>query len=302
MASRPAAQLELDLPQEVREERPAARAETPRRARPAEARRSRPRRLRLWAAAAVLVIVAVIAALAFYHVDQFLASDPRFTLTGEAQSPRQPGLRLEGAVNVSRAKLRQVFARDFGRSVYLMPLEARRRELLAVDWVREARLERHWPNRIVARIAERTPVAFVLLPAAAGAASHTALIDAEGVILDPPARGRFAFPVLLGLSSAQPRDLRRQKVETFLRFQQEAGRSAALISEVDLGDPENLKVTLLVEGVPARLWMGNANWRARLQNFLDNYAEIRRLLPTAAAFDLRLDRHITAMKEAPRGR
>lgn len=302
MAPRHAAQLELDLPQEVPEERPKERAEPPRRARPPEPRRAGRLRLRVWVAGVVLMLVAVAAALVFYRVDQFLASDPRFTLTGEAQSPQQPGLRLEGVVYASRARLRQVFARDFGRSVYLMPLETRRRELLAVDWVREARLQRHWPNRVVARIAERVPVAFVLLPAAAGFPSRTALIDAEGVILEAPERGRFAFPVLLGLSAALPRDLRRQKVEAFLRFQQEAGNSAALISEVDLSDPENLKATLLLEGVPARVWMGNANWRARLQNFLDNYAEIRRLLPQAAAFDLRLDRHITVMKGASRGR
>jgi cell division protein FtsQ len=247
-------------------------------------------------------LAAVAAALAFYQVDQFLASDRRFTLPGEAQSPRQAGLRLEGVVYASRAKLRQVFARDFGRSVYLMPLETRRRELLAVDWVREARVERHWPNRIVARLAERTPVAFVVLPAAAGAPVRTALIDAEGVILEAPERGSFAFPVLLGLSSEQLPAVRRQRVEAFLSFQRDAGRSAGLLSEVDLGDPENLKITALVEGVPVRLWMGNANWRARLENFLGNYAEIRRLLPRAAAFDLRLDRHITAMKGAGRGR
>ena len=300
MAPRQSAQLELELPEEVREERPAA-LPPPRRPRAAEEARRlppRPRRLRLWVAVAVLVAAAVAAALIFYQVDQFLASDPRFTLAGEGAS----GLRFEGAAYVSPGKLRQAFARDFGRSVYLIPLEARRRELLNVDWVREARVERHWPNRVVVRIAERTPVAFVLLPGAAGAPARTALIDAEGVILDAPQRASFAFPVLLGLSAAQPRQERRQRVEWFLGFLREAGPVASLVSEADLGDAENLKIIALIEDVPVRLWLGKANFRERLDNFLANHAEIRRLLPQAAAFDLRLDRHITAMKGAGRGR
>jgi cell division protein FtsQ len=243
--------------------------------------------------------MALVASLIFYQVDQFLASDPRFVL---ADGTGRSGLRFEGAVYVSAAKLRQVFARDFGRSVYLIPLEARRRALLAVDWVREARVERHWPDRVVVRLAERTPVAFVLLPGGPGAPARTALIDAEGVILDAPQRAEFAFPVLLGLSGTQPREVRRERVALFLSFLRGAGSTARHISEVDLGDPESLKITALVEGVPVRLLLGDANYRARLDNFLSNYAEIRRLLPQATVFDLRLDKRITAVKGAGRGR
>jgi len=294
------AQLELDLPAEVREERPTAPAPSPRRARSAgEARRARLGRLRLWFGVAALLALLVAAGLAFYQLDQFLASDPRFTLAADGE---RSGLRFEGTRYVSLAKLRQVFARDLGRSVYLIPLEARRRALLAVDWVREARVERHWPNRLVVRIAERTPVAFVVVPAAAGVPARTALIDAEGVILDAPQRADFTFPVLLGVSGEQPLTQRRERVVLFLDFLSSAGPAARQISEVDLADPENLKVTTLVEGVPVRLWLGNANFRARLDNFLSNHAELRRLLPRTHAFDLRLERHITALKGADRGR
>jgi cell division protein FtsQ len=297
MPPRQSAQLDLDLPEEVLAGPPASPPERSRRPLAArEARHARPGRLRVWIAAVALAGMALLASLIFYQVDQFLASDPRFTLA------ERSGLRFEGGVHVSPAKLRQVFAGDFGRSVYLIPLEARRRALLAVDWVREARVERHWPSRIVVRLVERTPVAFVLLPSGPGAPARTALIDAEGVILDAPPRADFTFPVLLGITSAQPPSLRRERVALFLSFLRGAGSAANQISEVDLTDPENLKITALVEGNPVRLLLGNANFRARLDNFQSNYAEIRRLLPHATAFDLRLDRHITAMKGAGRGR
>ena len=50
-----------------------------------------------------------------------------------------------------------------GRSVYLIPLDERRATLRTVDWVKDASVARVWPNRVVVRVAERKPVAFVTL-------------------------------------------------------------------------------------------------------------------------------------------
>ena len=47
-------------------------------------------------------------------------------------------------------------------------------------------MARIWPNRIVVQITERKPAAFIKLPAEA--MLRWALIDDEGVILDPPAK------------------------------------------------------------------------------------------------------------------
>ena len=51
---------------------------------------------------------------------------------------------------------------------------------------------RLWPNRVLVRVAERKPVAFVTL-----SGSRYGLIDEDGVIL-PPATDRFHLPVLQG--------------------------------------------------------------------------------------------------------
>jgi cell division protein FtsQ len=293
MARRQTAQLDLELPEETVQEPP----EAPRHARAAsEPKRARPARLRLWAGAAVLLLAVIAAGILYYHVDQFLASDPRFALAGAA------ALRIEGAVYVSPQRLGGVFAADLGRSVYLIPLEARRRGLLAVDWVEQARVTRHWPNRVAVRILERTPVAFLVLPAGAGGLARMALIDAAGVILEPPERARFALPVLLGVGREQPQAVRQQRVRLLLEFLREAGSSASQVSEMDASDPENLRATLLVEGRAVRVLMGSGNLRARLENFLGHYAEIHRWLPGAAAFDLRLEGRITVAEGAGRGR
>ena len=64
-------------------------------------------------------------------------------------------------VYASRSKVQRVFADDFDRSIFAVPLDERRRRLLAIDWVEDASVSRVWPDRLVVRIRERKPVAFV---------------------------------------------------------------------------------------------------------------------------------------------
>jgi hypothetical protein len=139
-------------------------------------------------------------------------------------------------------------------------------------------------------------VAFVVMRSEASTFSRMALIDGEGFILEAPQRASFALPVLLGVSPTQPLMARRERVEALLRLLREAGPAASHISEVDASDTGNLKVLAILEGVPVRLLLGDDGFRVRLENFLGNYAEIRRRLPQATTFDLRLEGRITAAK------
>ncbi len=119
----------------------------------------------------------------------------------------------------ARAKVLRVFAGDYGRSIFSVPLDERRRRLLAVDWVEDAAVSRIWPNRLLVRITERQPVAFVSLPlhGGSGSAARFLLVDAQGVLLDPPSRAQFAFPVLTGLSDEQTDAERRIRVRAMQR-------------------------------------------------------------------------------------
>ena len=64
---------------------------------------------------------------------------------------------------------------------------------MGIDWVKEASIQRLWPNRLVISIKERTPAAFVQTPAADGAFMLT-LVDADGVLLIRNASGPSVFP------------------------------------------------------------------------------------------------------------
>jgi cell division protein FtsQ len=298
-------QLNLDL----EEESPTARdpeTSTPRRgrAKPEESGgwRRRARRIFIWTGTGVVLIGAALGA---YQVDQFLASDAHFILRDITDAAGHPYFTLEGVTYAPREEVTRVFAHDFGRSIYLMPITKRRQSLMAIDWVREASVSRIWPNRVTARVVERAPVAFVTLPRRPGAGGEifdTALIDADGVILRLPGRARFSLPVMSGITRDESAATRRQRVQEVVALLKEVQSYAAQISEIDVSDPANLTITGTAQGRVIRLLLGNRNYLSRLSNFMSHYSEISRRLPDARTFDLRLDDHITAEDGAPNGR
>lgn len=224
----------------------------------------------------------------FHRLEQFLIRDPRFAFTGVEGDASQ--IEISGATHASRAQIEHVFSIDLGRSVYLLPLTDRREELRSVDWVKDASIARLWPNRVVVNVHERKPVAFVTL-----APTRFGLIDDEGVIL-PPAPDRFALPVLIGVRSSDSIEARRDRVHRMMRLTQEFGENSQNISEIDVSDRDNLKVTVPRDGHIMNLLMGDRNFAKRYQDFLDYYGKIKRSLPNAATFDLRIDHRITVVE------
>jgi len=225
---------------------------------------------------------------AFHLVEQFLIGDPRFALNGI--EGEESTLRVSGASHASERAIEGVFAEDQGRSVYSIPLGERRTSLTAVDWVKDASVARLWPNRLWVRVWERTPIAFVALRGA-----RFGMIDEDGVIL-PPAKDRFHLPVLTGVRAADPIEERKLRVQRMLRLTAELGEDAAKLSEIDVTDRDNLKVSLEGQGRVLWLHLGDRHFGLRYRNFLNHSEEIRKKLPGADTFDLRLEDRITAVE------
>jgi cell division protein FtsQ len=226
---------------------------------------------------------------------QFLIRDTRFFLPGPADyGLESPNLELTGIKYASRAQVLRVFDQDYGRSLYLFPLVERRRALRNVRWVHDATVVRIWPNRLSVQIVERKPAAFVKLPA--DNIARWALIDDEGVILEPPAKAAFQLPVLAGIHQSEALEKRGTRVRRMLRLTKELGRLADKVSEIDVSDLDNLKITEQVAGNGVSLILGDRNFTSRLQNFLDHYPDIHAKMPQASTFDLRLDDRITGLE------
>jgi len=222
-------------------------------------------------------------ALAAYKVRQYVTTDPQFFLSRE----RRDAITVQGLRYASRWKVQRVFAGDYDHSIYSVPLEERQRRLLAIDWIESAIVSRVWPDRIVVRVRERQPIAFVNLR------RGVRLIDAHGILLEPPPQAQFTFPVLGGIrendSDAQCRD----HVLTFLRVQEELGYLMKDVSEVDTSDPDKIRIVAQANQRGVTLLMGDGNFARRFLHFQKNYPEIVKHSPHARVFDLRLDDRIT---------
>jgi cell division protein FtsQ len=238
---------------------------------------------RLWLAVAVVGAAGVSTAVAGFKVRQYALTDPQF----EFSSSRPDALTIQGLDYTPRTKVQRVFTADFDHSVFSIPLAERRRRLLAIDWVEDASVSRVWPDRLLVRIRERKPVAFVIFR------SGVLLIDAHGVLIDPPAQAHFAFPVLSGVREDETEEQRRERVRALLRLQEDMGYMAKDVSEVNTGDPGNIRIVAQVENRAVELLMGDGNFAARYQNFLAHYPEIGRRSPNVKSFDLRLDGQVT---------
>jgi len=245
---------------------------------------STPRLIATFVTAAVVLGTVLFA---LHLAEQFLITDSRFALGGPDDDS---SLQITGAAHASRPAIEKIFGDDEGVSVYLIPLAERRNAVRDVPWVREASVARVWPNRVIVRVQERTPVAFVRMNA-----SRFGLIDGEGVIL-PPATDRFKLPVLAGVRAADPVIKRREGVQRMLRLVADLGEATANISEIDVSDGDNLKVSQPYDGRFLTLLLGDRNFKARYGNFLSHYSQIQQRLPGAAVLDLRLEDRITVVE------
>ncbi|HSU29996.1 MAG TPA: FtsQ-type POTRA domain-containing protein [Bryobacteraceae bacterium] len=249
----------------------------------------------LWSLLGVVAMVAVL--FAWHQIEEFLIKDNRFRVAeADDFAGKSPNLIVEGVHYASSSQIRHVFADDFGRSLFLVPVQARRNQLLQIDWVEAATVSKIWPNTLKVSVRERTPVAFVHLPPnRKDGISQFALIDKDGYILRPRVAAKFTLPVITGIRESEPLDTRKARVRRVLGMLKEIGPLADGISEVNVADPNNLIVSQHVDDRVVNLMLGDDDYAGRIKNFLANYREIEAKRPDVTMLDLRVDGVITAV-------
>jgi cell division protein FtsQ len=241
-------------------------------------------RWRLWFTVAGAVLVAATAALATVRTRAHVLTDATYNLSRE----NKDALQIQGLVYASRSKVARVFAADYEHSIFSVSLDQRRRRLLAIDWIEDASVARIWPDRLIVRLRERKPVAFVFFR------SGVLLIDRHGVLLDQPPQAQFTFPVLGGVREDEAEEQRAEHVRAMLTVQEDLGYLAKDVSEIDAADPYTIRIVAKVDNRAVELTLGDSNFGKRYQNFLAHYPEIEKHSPQVKSFDLRLDDRITA--------
>ena len=204
---------------------------------------------------------------------------------------------ISGVKNASRAHVMEVAGADIGRNVFFVPLEERKKQLELIPWVQEATVMRLLPNRIAVTIHERTPVAFAQI------GSRISLIDANGVVMGLPAnrQTKFSFPVIRGITDTEPLSSRAAAMKIYNRLVSELGAAdgdeasskspnyVKQLSEVDLSDPENVKVTANDPGGTMVVHLGAQDFLPRYKLYVSHIAEWRQQFQNVQSVDLRYE-------------
>jgi cell division protein FtsQ len=235
--------------------------------------------------------------LGWQETQRYLLRDPQFLMAMPRDlGEESPDLEIQGVKNAARAQVAAPFTSDYGRSLYLVPIRERRLQLLANPWIAEATVTRIWPNRLRVKVVERVPVAWIQEPGE-NRASRPALIDGEGNILHVQQAGDFKLPVLGGVTPDQTEQERKLRVHRFVKLLEDAGDLAERISEVDATDAGNLKVMQDESGRVVTLYLGDRQYKRRLEKFRVSYPEIQKRAPESSVFDLRIEGSILSVPQ-----
>jgi cell division protein FtsQ len=238
--------------------------------------------LLVWVALAIVVSgVGCVAAATLYHYGEH---SWRFRLDSSDD------IEMTGLSNVSRSQIMEAMGGDIGRNVFFIPLDQRKKQLEQIPWVESASVMRFAPNRIKIQIHERAPVAF------ARVGSKVTLIDPNGVLMELTNRKKYSFPVVIGMSVGEPLSSRTARMKTYNELISEldsgGGRYSQDLSEVDLSDPEDVKVLTNDPEGEVLVHLGSSDYLDRFKIYVVHLREWRQQFPKLESVDLRYDRQI----------
>lgn len=238
----------------------------------------------IWITAAILAcVVLATAELSLYRYGKH---SWRFRIDSSDQ------IEVAGAEHVAHAQIMEVMGSDIGRNIFFIPLAQRQQQLEQIPWVESASVMRFVPNRLRIEIHERTPVAFARI------GSHIALVDAGGTLMElaPGIKHKYSFPVIAGMSSSEPISTRAARMKIYNALVRALDSSGARYShelnEVDLSDPEDVKVLTSDASGEVLVHLGSGNYLPRYKTFVTHVLQWRQQFDKLESVDLRYDGQI----------
>jgi len=234
----------------------------------------------------VFLIVCGLLFIAGVSVRSFLLQSRHFIL----QSTE--GIQVRGNRVVTRSEAAAFFEPDVSRSIFRIPLTRRKAQLQAIQWVRSATVMRIWPNQIRINLVERTPVAFAL------DGNTVRLVDDQGILLNLPdaAAQHYSFPVLSGITSADPLPIRAARIAMYLQFihalDAQGGNISSKLSQVDLSDPEDVRAIFLGAVHQPLVHFGDSDYLASFQAYQAHLSEWLQQYPGLRSVDMRYGKQV----------
>ena len=201
-------------------------------------------------------------------------------------------IEVTGAQHVAHAQIMEVMGGDIGRNIFFVPLAQRKQQLEQIPWVESASVMRFVPNRLRIEIHERTPVAFARI------GSHISLIDAGGTLMElaPGGKHKYSFAVITGMNAGEPLSTRAARMKNYNDLVRDLDSSGARysqeLSEVDLSDPEDVKVLAADANGEVLVHLGSGNYLQRYRTYVTHVQQWRQQFDKLESVDLRYDGQI----------
>jgi cell division protein FtsQ len=179
-----------------------------------------------------------------------------------------------------------------GQNILAVDLEEWQTKLLSSPWVENATIRRVLPSTLEITVVERRPMGIGRL----GTAMY--LVDARGVIIDEygPAYADIDLPIIDGIGAA-PHDggsivdvARAEFAARVIGALAARPELAKRVSQVDVSDLHD--AVLILDGDPALLRLGDTEFVARLQQYIDLAPALHERLNGIDYVDLRFDERL----------
>lgn len=199
---------------------------------------------------------------------------------------------VRGNERLSKGEVLAVLNGLRGENLMWTNLDAWRTRLMASPWVRDASLRRSLPSTVEVIVFERQPIGIGRIN------GDMYLVDERGVIIDQygPQYAEIDLPIIDGLSAAQSGggsmtdEGRAELAARVIAAVKSKPAIARRLSQVDVSDLHNAAVIL--SGDPATIQLGDDQFLARLQSYLDLAPTLRERVADIDSVDLRFDDRI----------
>lgn len=169
--------------------------------------------------------------------------------------------------------------------IFRIDLAGVRRRVESIPWIRSATITRIFPDRLLVTVTERTPIAY------ANINGRIELVDGDGVLLDVHQGKSKPLPVIYGLDGASDVTKRKQQLAPYEEFSGAAlgvlEASGWSVSEVDVSDPDDLRVLLVKDHGTILAHFGSRDYSARASAFATAVPRIMTRSPEIDSVDLR---------------
>lgn len=210
-----------------------------------------------------------------------------FALVLNASALQVSKVTVRGTVRLSAGEVQQLVHGLYGTNIITADLAKYRQRILDSPWVAGASLRRVLPSTIEVTVVERRPFGISRL------GNQLFLIDRDGTAIDEygPQYSSFDLPIIDGLVQA-PRNGRpsidRARAQLAARVIDDVAPNAKLasrLSQIDVGDVHNAMV--LLDDDPAWLYLGEDQFRERLQSYVEVASALRNQVAEIDHVDLR---------------